>query len=158
VPRTAGWLSHQNAARFLVEGPGMLRYDRPIRSRADFLEAGTASEVSLAGLLAAVEILLGLGIPAVLAHVGRYLDRLEPALRERGFRSLRAPEPERRSGILSLEPPPGHGAAALARALRERGVACATPDGALRLSPHWPNHEEEIPRLLRVLDEVLARG
>jgi cysteine desulfurase/selenocysteine lyase len=158
VPRTAGWLSHQDAARFLVEGPGMLRYDRPIRSRADFLEAGTASEVSLAGLLAAVEILLGLGIPAVLAHVGRYLDRLEPALRERGFRSLRAPEPERRSGILSLEPPPGHGAAALARALRERGVACATPDGALRLSPHWPNHEEEIPRLLRVLDEVLARG
>jgi selenocysteine lyase/cysteine desulfurase len=37
-------------------------------------------------------------------------------------------------------------------------VACATPDGVLRLAPHWPNDEEEIPRLLRVLDEVMARG
>jgi selenocysteine lyase/cysteine desulfurase len=158
VPRTAGWLSHEDAARFLVEGPGLLRHDRPIRGRADFLEAGTASEVSRAALLAAVEILLGLGVPAVLAHVGRYLDRLEPELRARGFRSLRAAEPERRSGILSLEPPPGHATAPLARALRERGVACATPDGVLRFAPHWPNHEEEIPRVLRVLDEVMGKG
>jgi selenocysteine lyase/cysteine desulfurase len=158
VPRTAGWLSHEDPARFLVEGPGQLRHDRPIRSRADFLEAGSASDLSRAALLAALEILLGLGIPAVQDHVGRYLDRLEPALRERGFRSLRPPEPGRRSGILSVEPPPGHATASLARGLRERGVACATPDGALRLSPHWPNHEEEIPRVLRALDEAMGRG
>ena len=158
VPRTAGWLSHEDGVRFLVEGPGLLRHDRPVRARADFLEAGTASDMSRAALLAALEILLGLGIPAIQAHVGRYLDLLEPALRERGFRSLRAPEPERRSGILSVEPPPGHSTAALARALRERGVACATPDGALRLAPHWPNHEEEIPRVVRSLDEAMGRG
>jgi cysteine desulfurase / selenocysteine lyase len=158
VPRLAGWLSHEDPARFLVEGPGLLRHDRPIRARADFLEGGSASDLSRAALLAALEILLGLGIPAVQDHVGRYLDRLEPALRERGFRSLRAPEPARRSGILSVEPPPGHAAASLARGLRERGVACATPDGALRLSPHWSNHEEEIPRLLRALDEAMGRG
>lgn len=158
VPRTAGWLSHEDAAAFLVEGPGLLRHDRPIRSTPDFLEAGTSSEVSMAALLAAVEILLGLGVPAIQAHVGRYLDALEPSLRERGFRSLRAAEPERRSGILSVEPPEGLTAAALARGLRARGVACATPDGALRFAPHWPNDLEEIPRVLGALDAAMAEA
>ncbi|MEC7948318.1 MAG: aminotransferase class V-fold PLP-dependent enzyme, partial [Myxococcota bacterium] len=32
-PRVAGWLSHEDPVRFLFEGPGELRYDRPIRRR-----------------------------------------------------------------------------------------------------------------------------
>jgi hypothetical protein len=84
-----------------------------------------------------------------------YLDRLEPGLEARGFRSLRSPGAERRSGILSLEPPAGFTAAGLARELRSRGVACATPDGVLRLSPHWPNHPAEIPGVLAAVDGAL---
>ena len=34
-PHVAGWLSHEDAFRFLVEGPGHLRYDRPVRQRAE---------------------------------------------------------------------------------------------------------------------------
>ena len=31
--------------------------------------------------------------------------------------------------------------------LQERGIACTTPDGALRFSPHWPNDPDaELPR------------
>ena len=156
VPRTAGWLSHEGAARFLVEGPGHLRYDRPVRRRADFVEMGGASEVSLAALEASVEILLGLGVEAIQAHVGGYLDRLEPGLVERGFRSLRAPEAARRSGILSVEPPQGVAVVPLAREIHARGVACATPDGALRFAPHWPNDPAEIPEVLRAVDGALA--
>ena len=37
VPRVAGWLSHEDGLRFLFEGEGHLRYDRPIRRRADWL-------------------------------------------------------------------------------------------------------------------------
>ncbi len=157
VPRTAGWLSHEDPVRFLVEGPGLVRYDRPIRRRADLVEAGGMPESPLAGLLASLEILLALGVPAVAAHVGNYLDLLEPELVARGFRSLRAGQPERRSGILSVEPPPGSGVAALARELRGRGVACATPDGALRFAPHWPNHPGEIPEVLGAVDAALRR-
>jgi selenocysteine lyase/cysteine desulfurase len=156
VPRTAGWLSHEGAARFLVEGPGHLRYDRPVRRRADLVEMGGASEVSLAALDASLEILLGLGVEAIQAHVGAYLDRLEPGLVERGFRSLRAPEPARRSGILSLEPPQGVAVVPLAREIQARGVACATPDGALRFAPHWPNDPAEIPEVLRAVDGAIA--
>ena len=156
VPRTAGWLSHEDPVRFLVEGPGMVRYDRPIRRRADLIEGGGMPEVALAGLLASVEVLLGLGVAAIEEHVNGYLDRLEPDLVVRGFRSLRSRQASGRAGILSLEPPSGVTASALFRALASRGVACATPDGVLRLSPHWPNHPGEIPEVLRAVDAALA--
>ncbi len=155
VPRTAGWLSHEDPVRFLVEGPGLVRHDRPIRRRADMIEGGGMPEPSLAGMLASIELLLGVGTAAVFAHVQDYLDRLEPGLVERGFRSLRAREPGRRSGILSLEPPAGLTAAALARELRARGVGCSTPDGALRFSPHWPSAPGEIPGVLEAVDGAL---
>jgi len=154
-PAVAGWLSHEQAGRFLTEGPGHLRYDRPIRRRADLVEAGSMSEVSMSALEASVAILLSLGVPAILVHVGHYLDRLEPELVSRGFRSLRAREPERRSGILSLLPPPGVEVTALRKALAARGVACAIPDGVLRFSPHWPNAEEEIPQVLAAVEAAL---
>lgn len=137
VPRTAGWLSHEDATRFLFE-PGQLRYDRPVRRRADFVEAGGASEVSLAALLASLDILLALGVPAIFSHVTRYLDLLEPELEARGFASLRAREPERRSGILSLAPPQGVRLPDVAREVRARGVACATPDGPCGSRPTGP--------------------
>jgi cysteine desulfurase/selenocysteine lyase len=158
VPRTAGWLSHEDPVRFLVEGPGMVRYDRPIRRRADLIEGGGMPEVALAGLLASVEILLGLGVAAIERHVNGYLDRLEPELAGRGFRSLRSCHAAGRSGILSLEPPAGHTASALYRGLSSRGVACATPDGVLRFSPHWPNHAGEVSEVLRAIDGALAAG
>jgi cysteine desulfurase/selenocysteine lyase len=158
VPRTAGWLSHEDPVRFLVEGPGMVRYDRPIRRRADLIEGGGMPEVALAGLLASVEILLGLGVPAIEDHVNGYLARLEPELVARGFRSLRSRQGAGRSGILSLEPPAGHTASALFRELSSRGIACATPDGVLRFSPHWPNDSGEIPEVLRGIDGALAAG
>ena len=156
VPRTAGWLSHEDPVRFLLEGPGLVRYDRPIRRRADLVEGGGMPEASLAGLLASLEILLALGLPAIAAHVGSYLDLLEPELVARGFRSLRSGRPGGRSGILSVDPPQGLAASALARELRGSGVACSTPDGALRFSPHWPNHPTEIPEVLRAVDGALA--
>jgi selenocysteine lyase/cysteine desulfurase len=156
VPRTAGWLSHVDPVRFLVEGPGMLRHDRPVRRSADLVEGGGLPEAPLAGLLASLEILLGLGILAIAGHVEGYLDRLAPELEARGFSSLRCPRREGRSGILSLEPPPGVTAGALARELRARGVACSTPDGALRFSPHWPSDPGEIPGVLAAVDGSLA--
>jgi hypothetical protein len=58
-----------------------------------------------------------------------------------------------RSGILAVRPPAGLDAAALARALRDRGVACSSPDGRLRFAPHWPNALDEVPRVLSALDE-----
>ncbi len=154
-PVVAGWLSHEQPVRFLVDGAGHLRYDRPIRTRIDFVEASGMAEVPVAALEAAIDLIASLGLPAVHAHVNRYLDRLEPALEERGFRTLRAREPERRSGMLCVLPPPGTDGVALRRGLEAQGVACAIPDGVLRFAPHWPNHPDEIPCVLAALDALM---
>lgn len=155
-PHLAGWRSHEQAVRFLTDGPGHLRYDRPIRARADFVESGAAAEVPLAGLEAALRPILALGVEAIRAHVGQYLDRLEPELLALGFASARAREPGRRSGILSVRPPAGLPVVAFARDLAAKGVAAATPDGWLRFSPHWANGLDEVPRVVAAVRDVLA--
>jgi cysteine desulfurase / selenocysteine lyase len=157
-PHFAGWLSHEECFRFLFEGEGHLRYDRPIRRSADFLEIGNCNGAGLAGLEASVDLILSLGVAEIHAHVNGYLDALEDGLLMRGFTSLRAREPERRSCILGVLPPASRGVTtvALYPELSARGVVCATPDGVLRFTPHWPNALEEVPFVLSMVDEGVA--
>lgn len=146
-PVMTGWLSHEEAAGFLIDGPGLLRYDRPLRARADRLEGGSSSVASQAALSASVELILELGVGAIRDHVAAYLDRLEPILLERGFQSLRAPDPRRRSGILSVVPPSGSTARQVRAQLAAKGIAVATPDGAVRFAPHWANGLDEVEQV-----------
>lgn len=155
-PRVAGWLSHEDPVRFLFEGPGELRYDRPIRRRADFLEVGAWPTVGFAALEAAVDMLQGLGVPSIHAHIQAWHDALEPALVARGFESLRAADPAGRSGLLCVRPPAHLAHGALHAGLEARGIACANPDAHLRFSPHWPNHPREVPVVLDALDATIA--
>jgi cysteine desulfurase/selenocysteine lyase len=157
-PHVAGWLSHEDAATFLFHGSGHLRYDRPIRSSIDFLESGSSSTWSIAALEASLGILLRLTPEAILAHVERYHDALEPKLEELGFRSLRSRKRSSRSGTLSFEPPSGVFLPDLSRALTERSIACAIPDGLLRISPHWPNAIEEVEVLVEAVRQSLREA
>jgi cysteine desulfurase / selenocysteine lyase len=156
VPRTAGWLSHEDGTRFLFAGPGELRYDRPIKTSLQMLEGGSSSTLGFAAMEAGIEPILSLSPAAIFAHVNQYLDRLEPAVVDRGFRSRRAPVTEGRSCILSFEPPPGISAADLVSQLRSRGVFASMPDGLLRFAPHFPNAQSEIETVLAALDAALT--
>jgi len=156
VPRTANWLSHEEGVRFLFEGPGMLRYDRPIKAGIQFMEGSSANGVGYAALEASLECILQLGVPAIFEHVTGYLNELEAGLTARGLRSLRPRDPARRSGILSFEPPLGLSAADVVAALRERGVCASMPDGLVRLAPHFPSSRDEIPMVLSALDAALS--
>lgn len=153
VPRTAGWLSHEEGLRFLFEGPGMLRYDRPIRSEIQFMEGTSSNGAGFAALEASLGPILELGVPAIHAHVSGYLDELEAGLLARGLSTLRPLDPTRRSGILSLPPPAGRTAAEVVAALREQGVYASMPDGLLRMAPHFPNSRDEIPLILAALGD-----
>ncbi len=152
-PRVAGWLSHEDPLAFLFPGGAGLDYERPIRKRADFLEPGTGNLLGHVALEASLALIEQLGVPAIHAHVGAYLDALEQGLERRGFASLRS---ARRSGILSVLPPSGWSLADLHRGLARRGVVCSTPDGLLRFAPHWPNHRDEVPFVLAAVDEILG--
>jgi selenocysteine lyase/cysteine desulfurase len=155
-PVVAGWMSHEDCAAFLFEGEGHLRYDRPIRRRADFLEVGAMPTIGFAALGASVALLRQLGVPAVFEHVSSILDDLEAGLAELGFESLRASSPAQRSGILGVRPPAaGPDLGALWKGLGERGIACSTPDGVLRFAPQWPNDRGQVPHVLEAVREVL---
>ena len=151
VPRTAGWLSHEEGLRFLLEGPGLLRYDRPIKSGIQFMEGTSANAAGYAALEAALDPILTLGVPAIYAHVSGYLDELESGLLARGLRTTRPSQAERRSGILSFEPPAGVSAVQVVATLREHGVYATMPDGLVRFAPHFPNSRDEIPIVLAAL-------
>jgi selenocysteine lyase/cysteine desulfurase len=157
-PNVAGWLSHEDALGFLLRGPGLLRYDRPIKKRADRFEGGNQSTASMAGLEAALDLLLDLGIGEIFAHVQKILDPLEAGLQERGFRSLRAADPRQRSCTLSVVPPEGASAVDLQRRLGARGVSCSVPDGVLRFTPHWPNDPGQVGEVLAAVDACLVEG
>ncbi|MDZ7789148.1 MAG: aminotransferase class V-fold PLP-dependent enzyme [Xanthomonadales bacterium] len=157
-PNMAGWLSHEDAFAFLTRAPGELRYDRPFRRGALMAEAGTPNTLGAAGLEASLGLIEDIGVPVVLEHVQRWHDALEPGLVERGFESARMDCVQGRSGILSVRPDDPSLAPAWVQALARRSVACASPDGWIRFSPHWPNALDEPPRVLEAVDDILDRG
>ncbi|MBS2035495.1 aminotransferase class V-fold PLP-dependent enzyme [bacterium] len=148
----AGWLSHREPVRFLFEGAGHLRYDRPLRPEPQALEIGSSSYFSQAALEASLNLILDLRVDQIFDHVTRYLDLLEPQLDFPGWTSLR--KRQALSGSLCLKPGPETNLADWSAALGRRGLKLATPDGLLRISPHWPNSLEEVPRVVEIFKEV----
>jgi selenocysteine lyase/cysteine desulfurase len=155
-PRLAGWLGHEDPIAFLVSDEPRLRYDNPLKRGAPALETGTSNVIGLAALGASLELLGQLGVPAIHQHVDAYLEALEAGLLARGFQSHRATAPALRSTLLGVTVPADVRLSKLAAALRDRGVIVNTPDGLMRLAPHWPNAHDEIPRVLDAVDQSLA--
>ncbi len=156
-PRVAGWLSHESAIDFLFEGAGKLRYDKPIRGSIDFLEVGNLSATAFAALEASLDLLRALGPQTIFDHVQLVNDAIEVRAVELGFTSLRSVSPARRSGTLSLLPPADVDIVALGREVAGLGVACATPDGHLRFSPHFSNAVDEADQVVLTLEQALGR-
>lgn len=155
-PSVAGWLSHERGLDFLFQGRGHLRYDRPIKRRIDFIEGGNLNAAGLAGMEASLDCIQSIGVEVIYEHVNRILDRLEAALVERGFESVRAKDAARRSCTLSVHPPAGIPVVDLHRELMSRGIGCSIPDGFLRFSPHWPSHPDQVTDVVEALDTSLS--
>lgn len=155
-PTVAGWLSHDDGLAFLFQGAGHLRYDRPIRRRADFLEGGNLNAAGLSGLSASLELIQQIGVENIYTHVQSYHDALEQGLMDRGFTSVRSKHLPSRSCTLSVLPPADIELVNLQRGLTHHGIFCSMPDGHLRFAPHWPNALEEVPEVLAALDRCLT--
>jgi aspartate aminotransferase-like enzyme len=102
-----------------------------------------------------VDLLQDLGIDRIFEHATSYVDALEHAVVELGFRSLRSSDAELRSSFLAAVPPDGVSVMDLRNALGRRGIVVGIPDGNLRLAPHWHNSLDEVPVVVNALRESL---
>ena len=150
---TAGWLSHDDPLDFLF-APGLLRYDKPLRSEPSALETGMINTAGFAGLRASVRLLQQLGAEAIFGHIQTLHGRIEAELMELGFVTGRSAQSWGRSGILSMKPPGDRPLAEWTAALADRGVVVTGPDGWLRFAPHWPNALDEVPRIMAAAREL----
>lgn len=150
----ASWLSHEEAHGFLSGAPGLLRYDRPLQQGPALFEGGGFNGVGAVGLAAALEVLLELGVDAIFDHVDELNRHLVAGLTQRGLRTLWGRERSARGGAVVVELP-GRDVGALVAQAAERGLSVSSPDGRLRLAPHWSLDRAAVDGALEVLDGLL---
>lgn len=142
-PRDVGWFSHQDPFEFDIHhfeyAPGASRFT-----------GGTPSIAPIAGALAGHEIINARGVEAIYAHNQALLSRL--------FGALPA------SSFLSSTTTGARGSAALikvrdyekaAAALAKIGVGHDTRKGAVRISVHLYNDENDIDALIAAIEAHL---
>jgi selenocysteine lyase/cysteine desulfurase len=126
------------------------------RSGAAKYEAGTQNLLGLVGLIAALELILEVGVENIAAELLRKRAWLVPALQAKGFTVLNADvKPENASGIVSFHQP-GKDLAALHKKLADAGVVSSLRadrqgQNYIRFSPHFYNTDAELQHALELL-------
>ncbi|MFH1569331.1 MAG: aminotransferase class V-fold PLP-dependent enzyme [Gemmatimonadota bacterium] len=138
-----GWASVASAHDFLS-------CDTALQPDARRFETGTQNTAGIAGLQAAVDLLLEVGMGRVEARVLALTDRLCAGLAEAGHQVLSPRQPGAKSGIVTFTTP-GRPAVEVEKVLRAAGVVATQRGGTVRLSPHFYNTEEEVDAALAAL-------
>jgi selenocysteine lyase/cysteine desulfurase len=126
------------------------------RSGAAKYEAGTQNLAGLAGLIAAMELILEIGVENIAGDLLRKRAWLVPVLQAKGFSVLPAEvKPENASGIISFHQP-GKNLPELHRKLTDAGVVTSLRtdrkgQNYIRLSPHFYNTDAELQRMVGLL-------
>jgi cysteine desulfurase/selenocysteine lyase len=144
-------------AMSVVDYEHWLHYDLTPGPDARRFDLGTSNIAGLAGLMAAVNLLLDIGVASIASWVTHLSDVAIADLIGRGYRVITPVEPEHHANIVTFAWD-GDSEAAVAT-LRERGVVvCPRQDTDgnyyLRLSTHCYNTEEEVLRVGQVLGEI----
>ena len=127
-----------------------------LRSGSQKYEAGTQNLLGIVGLVAAMELILELGVENIARELLRKRARLVPGLQAKGFTVLQADAPvENGSGIVSFHRP-GADLTALHQKLMDAGVVTSlradrTGQKYIRLSPHFYNTDGELDRVLELV-------
>ena len=129
-----------------------------LRSGSQKYEAGTHNLVGLVGLLAAMELILELGVENIARELLRKRAQLVPALQAKGCTVLQADAPAENAGAIVSFYRPGTDLAALHKKLSDAGVVTSLrTDRAgqkyIRLSPHFYNTDAELERVLALVTQ-----
>lgn len=123
------------------------------RAGAKKFEAGSQNLLGLVGLVAALQLTLEIGVPAIARELLRKRSWMLPALQAKGWSVLSADAaPENASGIVTFFKP-GEDLGPLHQRLLDAGIVTSlrvdrTGQRYLRLSPHYYNTDAELQRTL----------
>ena len=143
-PVGVGWNSVVGAWEFST-------IDFRLKPHAGRYESGTLNVGGTIAMGASLDLLLAVGVEVMEQQILALTDRLCRRMHETNWHVFGRLTPESRSGIVSLEPPPGRDVAEVARLLRNAGVIVNRRAGRLRISPHAYNTVEEIDRVVELL-------
>jgi selenocysteine lyase/cysteine desulfurase len=144
VPTHTGWFAQENIAAMDITA------NRPHPSARRF-EAGTPAVVNCYASEAGLELLLGVGTPAIeqrnLALTRRCMERLV----EIGWPSVTPTEDGRRGVTVCV---PSRDSAGLTKELSKRDIVTSYRDNNLRASFHFYNNEADIESFIAALREL----
>jgi selenocysteine lyase/cysteine desulfurase len=143
-----------------VHSPQFITQDQmSFPDTAQRYEPGVLNITGMYGMLAAVDMLLEAGLPAIEERILAARDHLHAALEDLGFESISPGRDDpARSGILTVRHPE-RPASPLFRALEAAKITASlrnTRDGRawLRFSPHFYNTIDEMDRIVAVLRDA----
>jgi cysteine desulfurase/selenocysteine lyase len=124
-------------------------YDFTYRDDARRFEVITLPYQDFVGLNASLDLFLEVGLDQVYSRIERLAEMIVHwALGRSDVRLVTPADRERRAGIVAVAP---RDPAAASDRLTEAGVIHSLREGAIRLSPHFYNTEDEIDRALGLL-------
>ncbi len=132
-----------------------LKYDLSFVDNADRFHIGMLNGAGITGLKAAIEMLMEVGIGRIESQVLQLTDFLIGELQKRGYPMFSNLEPSHRSGIVTFDAADVDAVYAKLTAA-DVIVSCRWDAGGkkyIRISPHGYNNEQDIVRLLEVLDK-----
>jgi selenocysteine lyase/cysteine desulfurase len=141
-PRNLGWMSVENPFEFKNR-------EYKLIASAERSELGCPPFGAIFALGAALDYVLGIGVPHIAQRVLELNAYLTSSLVEAGLASL-SPDGAHRSGqtlVESADP------AGCARALRRQGVLVTEKPQGIRISTHFYNNEADIDRCVALLKE-----
>lgn len=136
----------------VVDAHDFLHYDFTYRDDAARFEEGTVNMHGVMALGAAIERFAEIGMARVEERILTLTGQLAAGLTERGHRIVSPRGAGERSGILCFRDRDNQ-SEQLIEDLLAGGVVASLRGGAVRLSPHLYNSEEEIERFFALMDK-----
>ena len=149
-PVDVSWMATRSSDDF----SRLTDYDFTYREDARRFEVITLPYQDFAGLNASLDLFFEVGLSEVYARVEALASRIVDWASCRPDVTLVTPaDPAHRAGVIAVAPRDPAGAS---ERLTAAGVIHSLREGAIRLSPHFYNTEDEIDRAVAVMDELVA--
>ena len=144
-PVDVSWMATRSSDDF----SRLIDYDFTYREDARRFEMITLPYQDFVGLNSSLDLFFEIGLDEVYGHIRRLTTRIvEWTFATSGVRLVTPPDAARRAGIVAVAP---RDPVAASERLTAAGVAHSLREGAIRLSPHFYNTDDEIGRALALL-------